>query len=89
MKKAFVIISGILLFTSCQKKAPQTHSYDCVIMDSIPPGPAAQSIYSGIHSNMTDAEINLYVKVNTTIDTLYFNGVKKIQYQTTTCQLDQ
>ena len=84
MKYAFILLFGILLFVACKKKSPQSSLYQCVILDSIPPAPNA---YDTVYTTLTGSQINDYVIQNTFIDTLNFNGVKRVQYQTATCQV--
>ena len=86
MTRALIVVTVVLLFTACQKKSPQTNTYYCVTVDSIPS--FSMDSTPGIKSNLTNAGINLYMKENTSIDTENFNGVMRVDYKTTTCELD-
>ena len=87
MKNVLITILCILLFTACKKKSPQTGTYYCVTLDSIPPMPNDSA--ASYHSDLTSSEIAFYVQQNTFTDTILINGVRYIKYQTTTCQFYQ
>jgi hypothetical protein len=84
MKYALIILLGIVLFAACKKKSPQSSTYKCYTVDSIPPAP--NTIDSGL-TTRTSSQINEYEEENTFIDTVDDNGVKHVEYQTTTCEV--